>query len=280
MRFKTIAIIGLGLMGGSLAAACRRRFPNVRIIGITRDKKASREALKKRWIHESAKNLSSGVAQADLIVLCTPVDTFVKMLSSLDLCAPKGALVTDVGSVKGEVDRWVKARKFRNIQFVGAHPMTGSHERGITAARPDLYEHGFTFVVKPSLKVSPAFKEIFNFWKKISPRVVAVSAEEHDKIVSEISHLPHAAAVCLVNAVSDRSVQFAAGGFSDATRVAQGHPSVWIPIFRANKKSVLTALKKLEDELRAFRKVLSDERFALLQKMLEKAAKKRSEISF
>ncbi len=278
MKFKTIAIIGLGLMGGSLAAACRRRFPNAKIVGITRDSKAAAQALKKGWIHERAKTLGAGVSKADFIVLCTPVDTFAKMLSAIEFYAQKGALVTDVGSVKGDIAHWVSKKRFRNLQFVGAHPMTGSHERGLSAARADLYQHGFTFVIR-SAESGAAFKKVFQFWKKISPKVIAVSASEHDKAVAEISHLPHAVASCVVNSIADTSLKFAAGGFADATRIAQGHPSIWLPIFKANKKSVLAAISKLQGQIKAFKTALAGERDNPLKKMLESAAKKRSEIS-
>lgn len=265
-------------MGGSLAAACRRRFPNSKIIGITRDSKAAAQALKKGWIHERAKTLGAGVSKADFIVLCTPVGTFAKMLSAIEFFARKGTLVTDVGSVKGDIAHWVSKKKFRNLEFIGAHPMTGSHERGLSAARADLYDHGFTFVIR-SPKNSSAFKRVFQFWKTISPKVIAISAPEHDKAVAEISHLPHAVAACVVNTIADTSLKFAAGGFADATRIAQGHPSIWLPIFKANKKSVLAAMNKLQSQIKAFKIALTGDRDKQLKKMLESAAKRRSEIS-
>jgi prephenate dehydrogenase len=278
MKPKTIAIIGLGLMGGSLAAACRKKFPDSRVIGISRDAKALRVAKQKKWIHEGTKHLNEGVAGADFIIVCTPVDTLKPMLQKISRAAKKGALVTDVGSVKGEVARAAASLHSKRIQFVGAHPMTGSHERGISVARPDLYDHGFTFVIR-GRGVSPAaFKAVKNFWKKISPKVADVTAEEHDRITGEISHLPHLAAVCLALTPQSKSFQHAGPGFSDATRIAQGHPSIWAPIFRANRRAILNALSRYEKNLRDFRKALGKSGGGLAQ-ILTGAAKRRRQIS-
>ena len=274
MKFKTIAIVGLGLMGGSLAAACRKKFPKSRLIGISRDVRALRFAKKKKWVHEAAKDLRS-LASANLIILCTPVDTLKSMLVKIDKFAARGTLVTDVGSVKGEVARWARGRRFRNIQFVGSHPMTGSHERGISAARPDLYQNSFTFVTPGAKFVTGAVR---NFWRKLGSRVVVLSAEEHDKITAEISHLPHLAAVCLALTPQTKSFQHAGPGFSDATRIAQGHPSIWVPIFRSNRRSVLDALKGFQKNLRHFQKALQ-KGGRDLDKILTSAVKRRRKIA-
>lgn len=277
-KLKTITIIGLGLMGGSLAAACRKKFPGSRVIGISRDPQALRISKKKKWIHDGFVNLKEGVAQADLIIICTPVDTLKSMVLKVDAAAKKGAVVTDVGSVKGEIVSWASCRRFKNIQFVGAHPMTGSHERGIAVARPDLYERGFTFVIRSRGISSQAFAAVKAFWKKLSPRVVETTAEEHDQITGEISHLPHLSAVCLALTPADKSFRHAGPGFSDATRIAQGHPSIWVPIFMTNRRAVMAALSRFEAHLRMFRKALK-KGAGSTAKILARARKRRGQIS-
>ena len=153
-----IVIVGLGLIGGSLAAACRKKFPRAEIIGITRNKSALNKAKKRGWIDEGFQKLDHAFVGARLtrlyrtrgrvapsgamndaptfVILCTPVDTFKNYLRRLDPIAPAGTVVTDAGSVKGFLVRWAGRRKWKRIQFVGAHPMAGSHERGIDAADP------------------------------------------------------------------------------------------------------------------------------------------------
>lgn len=275
MKIKTISIVGLGLMGGSLAAACRKRFPKAKIVGISRDALALRLALKKRWIHKAASDLKTGVQDADLVILCTPVDTLSSLLIKVDRFAKKKTVVTDVGSVKGPIVDWAKRRKFKNISFIGAHPLVGSHDRGMQAAKPDLYDRGFTFVIKGS---GAAFREANAFWKKISPRVILVSAKTHDQIASEISHLPHLMAFCLSLTPSPQALSFAGTGFADTTRVAKGHPSVWVPIFQSNRKAVLQALRKFENQICQFKKSLNS-RNENLARFLMAASKRRRQIS-
>lgn len=278
MNPKTIAIIGLGLMGGSLAARCRRQFPKAKVIGITRNAAALREARRKRWIHEGTHNLRRGIRNADLIILCTPVDTFPKILSLIDRSLHSAALVTDVGSVKGALLNWIEKRKWKRIQFVGAHPMVGSHRRGIQASSPHLYDHGFTFLVRSRKTNSSSYAAAKSFWKKITPRVIEISADEHDKITSEISHLPHAAAVCLVLAAQKKSLRYAASGFRDTTRIALGDASVWAPIFRSNQKAILKALNFFEKKLGILRQALRAKKDSAMRRILNQAAFLRKQI--
>ncbi|MBI3317504.1 MAG: prephenate dehydrogenase [Candidatus Omnitrophica bacterium] len=293
---KNISIIGLGLMGGSLAAACRKKFPKAYITGISRDTQALRFAKKKGWIHESYSKFGKGdrlffrntrpnpARFSNLVILCTPVETFPKYLTLLDKFFRPGTLVTDVGSVKGEILNWCAKRRFKNIQFVGAHPVAGSHLRGIKAARPDLYEQGFTFVVKAEKgdrlgNPSVPFFQVKKFWEKICPRVIETSADEHDKIVSAVSHLPHAAAVALILSISAKYLKYAGAGFFDTTRIAAGHPSIWLPIFLANRKNMIKDLKIFERTLTYFRSFLEKGQKRSLLKMLEGASTRRHKLS-
>jgi prephenate dehydrogenase len=265
-------------MGASLAAACRKKFPRARVIGISRNPKALHLSLQKKWVHEATSDLRKGISPADLVILCTPLDTFRNLLKKIDQNAKPGTVVTDVGSVKGEIGAWASKRRFKNIRFVGAHPMVGSHERGVSAARADLYDHGFTLVIRSNETNAGSFQKTKSFWQTISPRVFEMSARQHDKITGEISHLPHAVAVCLMLSAAEDSLGFAASGFADTTRIAQGHPSIWVPIFRANHQAVLSALKIFENRLRVFKKALRG-KGSELEAILSRAARKRSQIS-
>lgn len=272
-KIETIAIIGLGLMGGSLAARVRKRFPKARVIGISRNPQAVRAALTKRWIQEGGNRLEAA-RSADLVVLCTPVDTFAKFLLALEKICRPGTLVTDVGSVKREIIEWVARRRFKKIQFTGAHPMAGSHARGIQAARENLFDHSLTFVIRSSASAR-AFNGVKNFWRKITPRVVEIDAQKHDRVLSDISHLPHALAVCLALTPADENLKFAATGFADTTRVAAGDPSVWLPIFLANRKEILHGLKKFEKTLAGLRRMLAKSERQPLLKLIKKAQARR-----
>ncbi len=272
---QTIAIVGLGLMGGSLAAACRKKFPQARILGISRSRKALLSAKKKKWIHEASQDLGLGVREADLVVLGTPVDTFPRLLLSLERLARRGTVVTDLGSVKGSIVRWAERRNFKNIRFVGSHPMVGSHERGIEAAKPALYERGLVFLVRTKKTDRAAFRLVQSFWAKIAALTFTLGPEDHDRIVSQISHLPHLAAACLILSAKREFLRFASSGFFDTTRIAQGDASIWVPIFESNQKSILASLAAFEKRLREFKKALRAQDKRALARLLGQASRLR-----
>lgn len=278
MQPRQIAIIGLGLMGGSLAAACRRHFPRSRLIGISRKSRVLQFARRKKWIHEGFTQVSQGVSSADLVILCTPVDTLITYLELLDRHCRPGTLVTDVGSVKARLFSQAEKRRWRNIRFVSAHPMVGSHERGIEAARPELYNHGYTFVIRSAKTNVKAFASVRQFWKTISGRVITVKPQEHDRLVAQISHLPHVLAVSLILALPKKVLTFAGSGFRDTTRIAQGQPSIWLPILTQNRAELLKALSLLERALARARQAFGRNQPKKIAQMLRQAAQTRSEI--
>ena len=277
--FKKIAIVGLGLMGGSLAAACRKKFPKARIVGVSRSREALSLALKKRWVHEATDDFSEGAHGADLIVLCTPVDTYLPYLVLLnEVCAP-GALVMDVGSVKGSVLKQANARRWENFSFVGCHPMVGSHERGIGAVNPTLYDGGLVLLTRDKKTNLVAYARAKKFWSRFSSRVMDLSPEIHDKLVGEISHLPHAIAACLMHTVSSPALKVASTGFRDTTRIAAAASSIWQPIFSSNRKVMLDVLTRFEQSLRAFKKLLQAGDSKKLSRFLDQAQQKRRSLS-
>ena len=275
---QKVLILGLGLMGGSLAAALKRKFPKVKIAAVSRSRQALVFARRRGWIDEGSAELSESLCLADLAVLCTPVDTEAAQLSKLEKLSEQPLLVTDVGSVKHSLSQWVLRQKFRKIRFVGAHPMVGSHEQGVKASRENLYQGGLVFLVHSADQKKTDFLTVKNFWKSLGMHPSVVSSEVHDAIVGDISHLPHAAAVCLMNSVAAGSLKFAATGFRDTTRVSAGHPSIWIPIFLENSKVIDRALGTFEKEIRSFRKVIRSKDSKRVQEKLFLASQKRQEI--
>lgn len=279
MKIQKIAILGLGLMGASLAQACRKAFPRSKIIGISRDSSVLRLALRKKWIHESFQDPKLGVGSADLIILCTPIQTFSDYLRIINRFGKPGVLVTDVGSLKVPVEKFLKKADFSRLSFVGSHPMVGSHERGMKAAREDLYRYGLVFVTQSKKTPSKSMQVIQGFWKQLEMKVMEIRAEEHDRIMSEISHLPHALAVCLVLASSQKNLCFSGPGFRDTTRIAQGHPSIWTPILMGNKKNLLRDLGAFETQIKKFKKIMIKDDQRKLAVILDHARRKRAQIS-
>ena len=277
--FKKIAIIGLGLMGGSLAAACRKKFPKAQIIGVSRSTQALTLASKKHWVHEATRDVLFGAEGADLVVLCTPVDTFLPYLKAIDKVCAKGALVMDVGSVKATVLKEVNARKWQNLSFVGCHPMVGSHRRGIDAVNPELYEKGLVLLTRDRKTCPAAYEKAKKFWQHFSSKLLELTPETHDKLVGEVSHLPHAIAACLMHTVSASALQVASTGFRDTTRIAAAASSIWQPIFMSNRKVMLGVLTRFERELRTFKKILQARDAKKLVRFLDAAQKKRQSLA-
>ncbi len=289
-RGSNIVIIGLGLIGGSLAARCRKAFPHAKIMGVTRNKSALQKAKKRGWIHEGFQDLRFFPPKADpplagghslrpqndaIVILCTPVDTFKNLLLQLERFAPTGTMVTDAGSVKGFLAEWADSKRWRRIQFVGAHPMAGSHEKGLDAARPSLFDRALIFIT-PGKRVSPqAFKKVKKFWGKISKRTLVISPELHDRLTAEISHFPHLLAALLVTSASSKALGVAASGFLDTTRIAQGDADLWTPILLENRKEMTRVLKNFERGLKRVQKILQGNDSSGLRGLLKRAQTRR-----
>lgn len=274
MPKKTFAVVGLGLLGGSLAQAIRKKIPHSKVIGVSRSTAKIRYALRKKIIHQGFTHLSQAVFQSDFVIVCTPVDTVSKIVREIDSIARRPIVVTDVASTKEEIVRSVTRRKLKHVQFAGSHPMAGSHVTGIEHSSVRLFEGATTFVT-PSGHVS-AVQEVSAFWKKLGARTVRITPQKHDQVVSQISHLPHAVASLLVQSVSESALPFAATGFMDSTRIAQGDPRLWTPIFMTNRKNLLKDLIVFERNLKKLLILLRRGRISLISQHLKLASARRS----
>ena len=258
MAKTTVAIIGVGLMGGSLGLALKRTG-RYRVIGIGRSRTKLRDAQRRRAI-DAASTDEAAVRDADIVVIATPVTLIAPTLKRLLPFLKSGALVTDVGSVKTSVLKAVAQLKLpRSVSFVGGHPLAGSHRVGMSAARADLYR-GATCVLVPLKGARTA--RIAKLWKDAGAVPLTLSAQAHDRSVALISHLPHAIAHALVHAVRGAANQthlkkLFAGSFRDMTRVASADPEQWRQIFQMNQPEVRHALKTFRRELTRFEKALS-----------------------
>jgi prephenate dehydrogenase len=254
-----LAIVGVGLLGGSLAKAVRAHGLAREIVGIGRDAGRMQAAVRDGALDRATTDLAEGVAGADRIVLAAPVLTNETLLSGVWRAAPAGAVVTDVGSTKRGIvaaaDRLAGGR--RDVHFVGSHPMAGSDRAGYGVARVDLFQ-GATVVLTPTEATDGgAAKSVGELWAAVGARVVTLDPEVHDRAVAAISHLPHVAAWALVDAVvrfEPDALRIAARGFKDTTRIAASDPDVWREILLDNRDAVrasLTAFRTALDDLEA-----------------------------
>ena len=235
----------------------------------------TRIALKKvDWCDEVADTPGAAVTGADFVVVCTPVACIIKLIQTFSADLRPDAVVTDVGSVKGEICRLASSALINGAQFVGSHPMAGSEKSGMEHASADLFRDRPCFVTPLGETPTESIAQVVSFWTRIGAEVVTLPPDRHDEIVAHISHLPHlaASALCSLLAANDPSwCYYAGGGLRDTTRVASGSPSLWLEILFENRDEILRALASYQDELQAFYAALSNRDTILLKALLERA---------
>lgn len=247
----TVAIIGLGLIGGSLGQALRKS-KRYRVIGFAR-KPAVRRAAKRAHAVDDILSSWNKLKSADIVVLATPVSTIVPLIAKLKPFLKSRAIVTDVGSVKG-----VMHRNVRGVRFVGSHPLAGSHKTGVGAARADLFRRATCVIVPKDRSAARAVKAM---WQVTGARVMELSASQHDALVALSSHLPHLIAHALIRVAMKSSDQrrlkaLMAGSFRDVTRVASADADQWAQIFRENVSAVESALARFLKEVQQLKRSL------------------------
>jgi prephenate dehydrogenase len=279
--FDRLVIVGPGLIGGSLGMAARKKRLARRIVGVGRRRESLARAVQLGAVDEASLDLESAAAEADLVVLATGVETIAQQAAAVLPRMRKGALLTDVGSAKATICRSVEkvfsASAAEEVRFVGGHPMAGSERRGIGSARADLFQ-GAVCILTPTPSTDPggaALEIVRSLWKAVGCRVREMTPEEHDRLIAQISHLPHVAAACLVNAASDEALDLAASGFLDTTRVASGEPALWVAICMANREALLAALAALGGRLDDFMRALRSGDAKTLEALLARAKSKR-----
>lgn len=269
-----VAVLGTGLMGGSVGFALARR--GVEVVGYDQSPERLARAVEIEAVGEAAATLEGAVRGADVVFVAVPVGHVAGLV--VDALDAGAALVTDVGSVKASVVAAVEAaRPALAAHFVGGHPMAGSEQDGVEGADPDLFV-GATWVLTPTERTdAEAFTTLRDLLRDLGAEVVAVTPEHHDLLVALVSHVPQLAASTLMDVATSRGeehrtlLHLAAGGFRDMTRIAAGHPGIWPDILTSNRDAVLGALDAYLGALGAVRDlVMEGDREGLLA-MLERA---------
>ncbi len=275
-----IAILAPGLLGGSVAQAVRARGLASRIVLWAR-RPESRLALKSQpWCNAVADTPEAAVAGATLVVLAAPVDRIIALTRQIAPHLAPGAIVTDVGSVKGEICRLGHIAVQGCGHFVGAHPMAGSEKTGWEHASATLFDRRACFVT-PLPETDPkAVETVVQFWRDLGCEVTTEHPDRHDEIVAHISHLPQivASTLCAFLAKKDpRWRNHAGGGLRDTTRIAASDPQLWRTILEQNRDEILRALNGYEDELHALRSALANRDYLDLVARLERSQAYRKE---
>lgn len=249
--FERVAVLGLGLLGGSLAAAAKARGVARCVVGSARRQGPLESALRDGIVDEIA-DARAAVSGADLVVLATPVGTMPSVLQEVAPHLAENALVTDVGSVKGILTDTLPGLLPAGVVFVGAHPMAGSHDKGVEHASATLFEGACCVLTPLADTPSAAVERIRCFWSALGARVVFRDPEAHDAEVAWTSHVPHILAYAFAHALErapDTAGELAATGFADFTRIAQSDAALWGDILAANSKAIAGPLQAFGEAL-------------------------------
>ena len=281
MQFQKITIAGVGLLGGSLGLAIKRRRLTQQVCGYVRRTASIKDCERVGAMDFATTDLLAAVWDSDLIILCTPLSRMRSLVEQMRPAIKRGAIVTDVGSVKAAVVSDVEALVARaGGHFVGSHPMAGGEKQGVLASRADLFECAMC-VVTPTKRTSPAaLRKVEKFWKTLGARLLRMTPDAHDALVSRSSHLPHLLAATLVNLVLDpklpsEQAQLCATGFRDTTRIASGSPEMWRDIALTNSKHLGRTVDGLVLELGRFRDALKRGDSKAISKFFETAKQRR-----
>ncbi len=280
-RLKTLAVIGVGLIGGSFALALRRAGAVSQVIGFDRDATALERAAALGVIDTTGASISEAAESADLVVVAVPVRAIGPVLHDVALAMQPGAVVTDVGSTKAQVVRVAEEElRERVSRFVPGHPIAGRETSGVDAATVDLFR-GARVVLTPTPRTAPdAVDLVRGAWEAVGGRVTAMAAQDHDRIFAAVSHLPHLLSFALVSEIAGRDnaeelFGFAAGGFRDFTRIAASSPEMWRDIALQNRAALLAELDRYGAHLAVFRALIEKGEGPGLERLMSEARSAR-----
>jgi len=275
MKIKTLTIVGVGLIGGSIGLAARQRGLAEHILGVGRQRGSLDRARAVGAIDEGSLNLEESVHRADLAVFCTPVDQIAKQMLAAGSGCTAGTLLTDAGSTKAAIVHEVEGRLPDGVAFVGSHPLAGSEKRGPEHAAPHLFQDRLTVVTPTERTDAAAVARATTFWQALGSRVRIMTPEEHDRALALTSHLPHLLASALAGILPPELNELTSTGFRDTTRVAAGDPGLWLGIFAQNRAAVLEVLMRFRGRLDDLRQALAAEDQLTLDALLTQAKRIR-----
>tara|TARA_B100001057_G_scaffold74929_1_gene69529 strand:- start:2894 stop:3853 length:960 start_codon:yes stop_codon:yes gene_type:complete len=283
--FNQISIIGLGLIGSSLALALKKKKIANKVIGYARSSTTRRAAKKLNLVDKVANTLVNSVKGSDLIVICTPLSTYVKISKEILPHLEMDAIVTDVGSAKVSSISEVSKYFDKSNQFIPAHPIAGTEQSGPYAGFPELFINRWCIITPLKNNKSSSVSRIKSLWKLLGSKVEVMSPERHDRLMAITSHLPHLISYNIVSTAADLEsvskqeiIKYSASGFRDFTRLASSDPVMWRDIFLKNKDAVLEMIGRFSEDLSALQKAVRWGDGKSLYKIFSKTRKVREKI--
>jgi len=274
-QWNTISILGVGLIGGSIGAAiCQRKIAK-KVVGIGRSAARLRQAKKIGAVTSTTTQLERGVAEADLVIVCTPSDQVAEhVLRVSQVCAPN-TLITDAGSVKGKIVSQVERTIGSKACFIGSHPLAGSEKTGCQYSDADLLVDRVVVVTPMRRTDQRQLAEIEKFWHLLGAQVIQMTPAAHDRTLATTSHLPHVVASALAAATPAHDLPCTATGWRDTTRIAAGDAELWRQILLGNRSHVLKSLDRFEKVLNSIRQAIEQDHGGQLRKTLATGKKIR-----
>ncbi|NQT85302.1 prephenate dehydrogenase [bacterium] len=255
--FRTVTIVGVGLLGGSLGKALKSRGLARRVVGVGRRQSVIDRAVELGAVDEATLDVREGVADAELTVLATRVGEMPGLVEAMRGHMSRGSLLTDVGSTKRRLVRTLEEMAGDCYRYVGSHPMAGSEKQGVEEASERLFEDAQVFVTRTPQTDERAMALIVGLWQALGAHVRTVSPDDHDHLMAYASHLPHAVAAALVNATPRDAMGCIGQGFLDTSRLASGDPRQWADVCLENRERLVVALGRMGREVQTLRDILA-----------------------
>ena len=272
---QNVAIVGVGLIGGSIGLALRKLGLAEKVIGVGRRQVSLRIARRVGAVTNTTIDIAKGVAEADLVIVCTPVGRIVEDVRHAAEHCRRGTLITDVGSAKRMIVEALDEGLARGCRFLGGHPLAGSEKTGAANATDDVFD-GHVVIITPTLNTrAEDFDLVEELWQALGSVAIQMSADEHDRALAMTSHLPHMAASALAATVPEQLFRLTGSGMRDTTRLAAADPTLWQQILSLNRDHVLSALEQYGAKLAALHAAIRDDDQAELHRILTTAKKNR-----
>lgn len=277
--FNKIAIVGVGLMGGSIGLAVKKKRLARKVIGVARRKSSLRKAVKFKTVDKATLNFKEGISGADLVIIAVPVGKIAGLAEKAVRFMKKGAILTDVGSTKKDIVEELEKFAKPRVNFVGSHPMAGSDKSGAENADSSIFDKNALVVITKTKNTDKKSISILKrFWMNLGCRILILSPEKHDKLASLASYLPHVVSFALSSSQTKDSIKLAAGSLKDTTRVASSDPELWKDIFLSARGLTLRAIRTFSNSLSALEKALRKKDQKAVKKFLKRARNIRSRI--
>ena len=277
-NLRQVTVIGLGLLGSSITLGINRSGVGIKTAGYSHRAATRRRARRLGIADIIFDDICKSVAQADMVILATPICTFEEILRTIAPALKYGCIVTDVGSTKVLPHKWAKKILPKHVYYAGSHPIAGSEQRGVEFGRDDLFDGAACIITKDAATNPFAVKMLKKFWSLLGCQVNTMTPQQHDRILGNVSHLPHALAAALLNASDLKQLKFCGKGFMDTSRIASGPANIWADIFYTNSANICKGIDRTIRELSRLKKAVKLKNKKQIEELLGLARSKRAKL--